>query len=46
MVHVVPDLYFKVTVLKFRKIGPSLLQIYEDSLHEALKPMFGRRGAR
>jgi hypothetical protein len=46
MIHVVPDLYFKVTVLQFRKIRPSLLQIYEDSLHEALKPMFGRRGAR
>jgi hypothetical protein len=46
MIHVVPELNFKVTVLKFKKITPSPLQIYEDSLHEALKPMFGRRGAK
>jgi hypothetical protein len=46
MIHVVPELNFKVTVLKFHRIKSTLLQIYEDSLHEALKPMFGRRGAR
>lgn len=46
MIHVVPDLNFRITILRFHEIKPSLLQIYEDSLHEALKPMFGRRGAR
>lgn len=46
LIYVVPELNFRVTVLKFHRIKPTLLQIYEDSLHEALSPMLGRRGAR